>query len=86
MQLPTPSPTNRLSKEELRQLRNRLPERGGIINQIAKDCNCFPSKVSRVFRGELYDHKIVATATYYAQKHEAALAAHVESIKHNDGV
>lgn len=73
--------TVRLTKEELRQLRNRLPQRGGIINQIAKTCNCYPSKVSRVFRGELYCHKIVAVAQLYAQKHEADITVLVENVR-----
>lgn len=77
----SPSTTVRLTKEELHQLRNRLPQRGGIINQIAKTCNCYPSKVSRVFRGELYCHKIVAVAQLYAQKHEADLAVLVENVR-----
>lgn len=77
----SPSTTVRLTKEELRQLRNRLPQRGGIINQIAKTCNCYPSKVSRVFRGELYCHKIVAVAQLYAQKHEADLTVLVETVR-----
>lgn len=87
--MPTNQPDNllpqtaRLTKEELLRLRSRLPLRGGIINQIAQACNCKASKVSRVFKGELYDHKIVAVAKLYAEKHEADLAQLMAAIRQN---
>lgn len=76
-----PPQSARLTKEELLHLRSRLPLRGGIINQIAQACNCKASKVSRVFKGELYDHKIVAVATLFAEKHEADLEKLMAAIR-----
>lgn len=79
--MPTETNNRRLTKEELANLRSRLPARAGIINEIAKKCGCFPSKVSRVFSGELHNPQIIEVARIYAEKYEADVAKLLADIR-----
>ncbi len=58
------------SSEELKALRNRLPQRGGYIKSISKECGCSSSKVSRVLSGDMYDLTIITTCKRVADEYE----------------
>ncbi len=58
------------SKEDLKLLRNRLPQREGYIKKISEYCLCSPSKVSRVLNGHTYDLTVITTCQRVADEFE----------------
>lgn len=58
------------SVAELKALRKRLPPRAGFIKSISVQCQCSPSKVSRVLSGDMYDLTIITTVKKVADEYE----------------
>jgi len=60
----------KMTPQQLKELRERLPKRSGMMGAIAKACSCSQSKVSRVFAGHINDLAVITVAMRMAEEYE----------------